>query len=109
MTAAAFPFPNQWTLADLLAHLGGISAERVRLCPPPGTATEADLLKAGKPTCELIDGVLVEKGMGFTESVIGACVLSRLDNHARPRNLGLVCAADGTLRLWKGRVQAGLQ
>lgn len=32
--------------------------------PAPGTATEADLERAGKPVCELIDGVLVEKPTG---------------------------------------------
>ena len=32
------------TVAELLEQLGNIPAERVRLRPPPGQATEADVL-----------------------------------------------------------------
>src|SRR5437879_3638275 len=60
-------------LAELLKKLG-VSAARVRLEPPPGTAVEADVVKAmeapRKRLCELIDGVLVEKAMGFSESIL---------------------------------------
>lgn len=61
------------TLADLLIQLGGIAPERVRFRPLPGTATEQDVLDAQAHDgrlCELVDGVLVEKGMGFRESFL---------------------------------------
>jgi hypothetical protein len=56
------------TVADLLERLGGIPARRVRLRPTPGTATEQDVIEVHdreKKLCELVDGVLVEKVMGF--------------------------------------------
>jgi Uma2 family endonuclease len=97
------------SLADLLEHLGGISPDRIRLKPAPGTATEADVLAAmeapRKRLCELIDGVLVEKPMGYTESVLAAYLIGLLGGFIRPRNLGLVTAPDGTIRLWAGRVR----
>jgi Uma2 family endonuclease len=54
------------TVADLLEELGQIPAERIRLQPAPGTATEEDLFQTRR--CELIDGTLVERAMGFFES-----------------------------------------
>ena len=38
------------TLADLLEELGGISPSRVRMRPPPGTATEQDVLADRRQT-----------------------------------------------------------
>ena len=61
-------FPDDWTVADLQEHLGGISATRIRVNPPPGRATEADLIRVNdrkQALCELIDHVLVEKVMGY--------------------------------------------
>ena len=80
------------TVADLLDRLGGIPASRVRLVPTPGTATEQDVIDVHDRTnrlCELVDGVLVEKVMGFDESsVLGpACdrFLAELSEASRPR------------------------
>ena len=60
------------SLADLVAGLGDVSLERIRMTPSPGTATIEDLihnndeLKTFK--CELIDGVLVERAqMSYLE------------------------------------------
>jgi Uma2 family endonuclease len=96
-------------LAELVEHLGGIPLERIRFRPSPGTATEADVLAAleapRKRLCELIDGVLVEKPMGFGESALTAALIAALMSFVRPRNLGLVTAPDGTVRLWAGRVR----
>jgi Uma2 family endonuclease len=96
-------------LAELLDRLGGIPPERVRLHPPPGTATEADVLLAleapRKRICELINGVLVEKAMGYSESILASLVIEFLNAFVRSRNLGLVTAPDGTVRLWAGRVR----
>ncbi len=55
------------TLEDCLLELGGIPASRVRLSPPPGQATLADLLAVNRADSrglfELVDGTLVEKGI----------------------------------------------
>ncbi|MFI5338041.1 MAG: Uma2 family endonuclease, partial [Opitutales bacterium] len=55
--------------------------------------------------CELIDGVLVEKVMGYGESILATRLIVLLDAFVLPRNLGLVTAPDGTVRLWAGRVR----
>jgi Uma2 family endonuclease len=96
-------------LAELLDRLGGIPANRVRLHPPPGTATEADVLKAleapRKRICELIDGVLVEKPRGYPESILASYLIELLNAFVRPRNLGVITAPDGSVRLYRGLVR----
>src|SRR5580698_3032141 len=91
------------TLADLLEHLGDISPARVRYQPLPGTATERDVLeiKAKENRLfELVDGVLVEKAMGFWESILGGAILAALRAFVIPRKLGVVAGADGMMRLF---------
>ena len=61
------------TLDDLVERLGGIPLSRILVDPAPGTATEADVLEAERRynrLYELVDGVLVEKAMGFSESLL---------------------------------------
>jgi Uma2 family endonuclease len=109
MTAPGASAPPIETLADLLDQLGGVPLERIRFRPYPGTATEADVRAAmeapHKRLCELIEGVLVEKAMGYPESLLASYLIVLLDAFVRPRNLGLVTAPDGTVRLWAGRVR----
>ncbi len=42
----ASAIPAEWTLADMLAHLGDLPPNRIRMYPPPGMATEKDVLEA---------------------------------------------------------------
>jgi Uma2 family endonuclease len=96
------------TVAELLKKLGGIPAERVLLDPPPGTATEKDVLAVEQREgriCELVDGVLVEKAMGFTESFLALRIAFFLQGFLERRALGILAGADGTLRLWPGLVR----
>ena len=91
-TAAIEAPPTFETLADVLDHLGGIPPDRVRLVPAPGTATEADLLAAASREdrpFELIDGVLVEKGMSYPASFLAVSHRDAAPGLRRPRNLGL--------------------
>jgi hypothetical protein len=79
---------ERFTVADLLEQLGGISPERVRLQPAPGMATEQDVLDIyarEKRPCELVDGVLVEKPMGYYESRLGLLITQR---YSRLKQLG---------------------
>src|SRR5262249_42239837 len=87
-------------------RLGGIPPERIRMTPPPGTATEADLLKSHGPTCELIDGALVEKTMGALESLLGIEIGSQIRDHVRTDDLGVGLGGDGLLRLRPGLLRA---
>ena len=96
------------TLADLLEYLGGIAPDRVRFRPPPGTATEEDVLaihaREGR-LYELIDGVLVEKAVGLRESYLASVLITILWSFVRPRNLGIVTGEAGTMRLAFGLVR----
>lgn len=96
------------TFADLVAQLGDVPLERIWLYPLPGTATEQDVLHANDHLdrlCELVDGVLVEKAMGFRESLIAAELISLLKVFVKPRRLGLVSGADDMMRLTTGLVR----
>jgi Uma2 family endonuclease len=98
------------SVGDLLRRLGRISASRVRLQPPPGTATEKDLVrnngsKFKTAICELVDGTLVEKAMGWHESEIAAFIIYAILSFTRPRKLGKVLGADGMQRMVPGLVR----
>lgn len=108
MTTLLTSSPEIPTLADLLSRLGGIPPERVRFYPLPGTATEADVVEIEareNRLCELVDGVLVEKPMGYRESVLATWIATFLNNFVMPRKLGLVSGADGMMRLFPGLVR----
>jgi Uma2 family endonuclease len=96
------------TLADLLQQLGGISAARVRLRPSPGTATERDVLAMHdreNRLCELVDGALVEKVMGYLEAIVAVELIKLLGVHVDRHDLGIVAGSDGMLRLAAGLVR----
>lgn len=92
------------TLDDLLESLGGISPRRVLFKPIPGTATIKDVIRHvdgdKKRLVELVDGTLVEKTMGFAESMVATELSGLLRNHlveiGRP---GVLTGADGTIRV----------
>ncbi len=85
------------SVADLIARLG-VPPERIRLKPPPGTATEEDVLRV-QPLCELVDGVLVERAMGWYESRLGALLIHYLEDFLELHDLGMVLGADGMMRV----------
>jgi Uma2 family endonuclease len=90
------------TVSDLLSQLGDIPAYRVRLQPVPGTATESDVVAVHKQEsrlCELVDGVLVEKTMGYYESYLAALLIRLIGNFVGEHNLGIIAGADGMMRL----------
>jgi Uma2 family endonuclease len=94
---------------QLLDHLGGIPPSRVRVRPPPGTATEKDLrhlLDHEDCVAELIDGTLVEKPMATRESMLAGELIFHLKLYLRQHDLGDVTPPDGALRLEAGQVRA---
>jgi Uma2 family endonuclease len=96
------------TVSDLLHQLGDTPPERVRLQPPSGTATEADVVAVHdreQRLCELVDGVLVEKTMGYYESYIAATLIRLLGNYVVEHALGIIAGADGMMRLASGLVR----
>jgi Uma2 family endonuclease len=102
---AALSFSN---LAELHDRLGGVPLDRIRVVPPPGTATEKDLLRlidSEDRICELIDGVLVEKSMGFYESRLTVVLIGLLHEFLNQHDLGIVLGPDGTLRILANQIR----
>jgi Uma2 family endonuclease len=100
--------PQELTLADILRQLGGISPKRIRFRPAPGTATEEDVVKIRdreRRLFELVDGVLVEKVMGYWESVLAIELAGLLRDFVKPRKLGTLAGEAGMLRLSPGLVR----
>jgi Uma2 family endonuclease len=76
--------------------------------PLPGTATEADVIAIHareKRLCELVDGVLVEKPMGYEESRLASEIIVVLVIYLRAHDLGTVAGEAGMLRLLPGLVR----
>jgi len=102
------PRPRFANAAEWLRALGGVPLERIVFDPWPGSATEADLLRfveRDKRLCELVDGTLVEKPVGYRESVIASRLAAKLTVHCDERGLGLVSGADSTMRMRSGRIR----
>ena len=65
--------------------------------PAPGTATEADVLirpNGEKRLLELVDGVLVEKAMGYFESRLAAVLIFFLESFLEQNDIGFVLGVD---------------
>jgi Uma2 family endonuclease len=108
MATATLSRPTYETFADVLKQLGDIPAERIWLLPLPGTATEQDVIDIeahSNRLCELVDGVLVEKPMGYYESRVAVVLIGFLEIYLRKHDLGIVLGGDGMLRVAPGQVR----
>ena len=101
--------PTFATAADLHARLGFVPLHRIRMDPPPGTATEADVIRFlegdDKRLYELIDGTLVEKTMGSREGYLAVAISSHLFMFVKQHDLGLVGGADNPYRMLAANVR----
>jgi Uma2 family endonuclease len=96
------------TLDELLHQLGDIPASRVRVSPAPGQATVQDVIDIHdkeRRLCELVDGTLVEKPVGYRESVIAIALAGFLRAFVIPRNLGVVTGESGMIKLFAALVR----
>ncbi|MGD9854894.1 MAG: Uma2 family endonuclease [Planctomycetaceae bacterium] len=91
------------TLADLVDRLGGIPLNRIKLHPAPGTATEEDVVRF--KCCELLDGVIVEKGMGWEEASWEISLAWFIEGYLRSNRIAVLAGADGLARLQPGRIR----
>ncbi len=108
MSVAVLAPPAIETIADLIESLGDVPPDRIRLIPAPGTATEADVLAAharDKRLFELVDGVLVEKGMGLHESTVALTLAFKILQFLEIHDLGKAAGADGFVKLNTGLVR----
>lgn len=102
-TAPASPPPARLrTAADVLERVGEVLPYRVLLQPAPGTATVLDILDGvitqGRGV-ELVDGIIVEKPIGFEEDSIAFWLGVQLFNFAAVENLGKLGGSQGMVRL----------
>jgi hypothetical protein len=96
------------TMAELVEHLGGIPPARIRLQPAPGTATAEDAFEVERKEgtlCEVIDGVLVEKAMGWYESRLALILAHFLQSYLDRHDLGILTGADGPLFVEPGQMR----
>lgn len=100
--------PAALTLTDLAERFGPMPAWRIRNVPAPGTATEQDVLDVEAREnrhCELVDGVLVEKTVGYYESVLAVRLAARLADFVEANRLGVVTGEGGMMQLFPGLVR----
>jgi Uma2 family endonuclease len=100
--------PRIRNLAQLQARLGGVPLDRIRFIPPPGTATIQDVIDIQDHedrTCELIEGVLVEKAMRLDASQLAMFLGMRITMHVRASNLGIVTDTQGCMEILEGLVR----
>jgi len=94
--------PLHENMAELLHALGGIPPDRVRLDPPPGTATKRDLLRfheRGRRLFELVDDTLVEKPMGRPEAYIAAKIIGLIEAFLIRNDIGYCTGADDLIQV----------
>lgn len=91
-----------------LADLGYVPASRILLNPTPGTATWHDVVRIHETQhrlCELIDDTLVEKAMGWQESLLAGVLLHWLHDYLDRNNIGVATGPDGMTRLFGDTVR----
>jgi Uma2 family endonuclease len=89
-----------------VAHrLGDIPLERIIWLPRVATVEDCVRYCERHGPAELIDGFLVEKVMGFRESLLASLVIHHLLGHVLPRKLGLVGAPDAIMRVRPGQLR----
>ena len=97
------------TFAEMRERLGNVPLHRIRMFPPPGTATVEDVERLcnrePKCLCELVDGVLVEKATSHFKSRLVARLAHLLGAFLDDHDLGIVTAANGPHRILPEQVR----
>jgi Uma2 family endonuclease len=107
-TPRSSSLPANWNLADIQDHVGGVPLERIRSFPPPGFATVEDVeqIQAEEDRLfELIDGILVEKAMGYYESLLAGWIITAINNYLIQNPIGQALTADGALRILPDQIR----
>jgi len=94
--------------ADRLADLGNVPADRIRAEPAPGTATIEDVIRlrdTERRLYELVDRTLVEKAMGWQESLLASVLGHWLNSYLESNPIGVATGADGMTRLFDETVR----
>lgn len=89
------------TIAEVQERLGHVPGSRILTYPAPGTATIQDLLDSsvtGDRLVELVEGILVEKAMGFREGGLGLWIGTLFNVYLMEHNIGYAAGSDGMIR-----------
>jgi Uma2 family endonuclease len=92
-------------IPDLLRRLGDLPLDRLETPPAPGTATVADVIAAGKPARELVEGTLVNRPPDFVVGCTTPFLMSALFPAAREGNRGIVTNGLGPTEILPGTVR----
>ena len=94
------------TLADLLTRLGNIPPERVRLTPLPGRVTKWDLIRFHGPgQYELLDRVLVSKGICPSRGYLAVELIGHLGNAVERDELGVMLGPGAWVEVLPGVIR----
>ncbi len=96
------------TWEERLSDLGNIPTSRVRSEPTPGSASVEDVVRlrnTERRLYELVDGTLVEKAMGWQESLLAGVLLQWLNNYLDQHRIGVATGPDGMTRLFGDTVR----
>lgn len=90
-----------------LCSFGGVSADRIRFRPTPGTATEADALFVTDTEhgCELIRNTLVETVSGLSESYLTTLLTHAMMTVILSRKLGMLTGPSALYRMSSGNLR----
>jgi Uma2 family endonuclease len=100
--------PSAWTVADVLSRVGNVPPERIRVNPAPGTATIQDVIDLDDHEdrlCELVDGILLEKAMGYEESNLAARIIFLVQVYLEKNNIGKIAGEAGMMEVLPNQVR----
>src|SRR4051794_40422890 len=94
-------------VSDLLERFRGYPPDRVRVRPAPGTATKNDVwrLKHERQSCEVVDGVLIDKPATFAGALITTRTVEVLNAWAAPDRRGFAVGPEPVIVLESGNVR----
>ena len=84
--------------AEIWLRAGQVPLERIVTKPAPGTATIDDAVYSKERlnlSCELVDGILVAKPMGYYESKVAGVVIYAFHQYLETNPIGEVVGGDG--------------
>jgi len=87
------------TGAEIWIRAGQVPLERIVMTPAPGTATLDDAVYSKERlnlSCELVDGILVAKTMGYLESKVAIAIAYFIHQYLESHPIGEVAGEDGS-------------
>lgn len=99
--APAEPSVAAVTMAEIVDRLGDIPLARIRLLSPSRPATEDDLVLLAEKhdiLCELVDGILVEKPVGYYESRLAIVLVHLIEAYLDHNPIAIAAGESGPFR-----------